>query len=362
MKILVVNTVSFRQHGLISVIYNYCANMDRTDLDFVFTAINEVPEELKAKFEPLGRIVQLPSRREGVKNYLWALGKLIREEKIDVIHIHGNSGTMLAEVLLSKLCGVKNIIIHAHSTQTTYPLINRLLKVPMMHLSDTCIACSKATGEWLYGQHPYTVLNNAIDLPRFCFSERSRDKYRKEFGIQTELVIGHVGHFSHSKNHDFLIDVFYELHKSEPNSKLLLLGDGALFNEIKDKTKCLGLQEAVIFAGRRNDTADIYSAMDIFILPSNWEGLPLVTVEAQANSLPALVSKAVPLYAKGSDYLFYKDLSDGAGSWAQALQVIMERKMSRNSDTHQGLTDIGLNIQTEAEKLRMIYLGEKCGM
>lgn len=357
-KILIVNTVGYNYDGMTSVILNYLSAMERQDLKFYFCVYENINPALKEQLEQLGDTVVIPNRKKNVVCYVRTLMRLLRSH-MDVIHVHGNSGTMLIEVLLAKWCGVKKIIVHGHNTKTNYPMVNAVLKVPMMYLADICMACSKAAGEWLYGNHPYIVLNNAIDLSRFQFSAESRKIYRDEFGVKDEFLIGHIGHFTPQKNHFFLIEVFYEFHKLEPASKLLLISDGPRFEQVKAIVQERGLQDSVIFAGRRKDVADIYSAMDMFLLPSCWEGLPLTMVEAQVNGLPLLVSDVITEDAKCIDRVYYKALSDGAKSWAEKILQIQNQYCDRGADTHTAIMENGFDIYQEAEKLRHIYLNKK---
>ena len=169
-------------------------------------------------------------------------------------------------------------------------------------------------------------------------------------------MVGHIGHFTEQKNHFFLIDVFAAFHKLEPNSKLLLISDGPRFQQVQEKVAQLGLQDAVIFAGRRSDVAGIYSAMDLFILPSCWEGLPLVMVEAQMNGLPLLVSDAVTSAAKCTDRVWYKSLEDGTQSWAETLLKLKNQRFDRQKGFRGIIAEKGFDIQAEAEKLRQLYL------
>ena len=353
-KVLIINTVGFQYNGINSVISNYLTNMNREGLRFVFPVYEDIMPSLKAELEALGETAVVSNRKKKITGYMRDLMGLMKDN-FDAVHIHGNSGTMLIEVALAKLCGVKHVMIHSHSTRTNHPIVNRLLKAPMMCLADTCIACSRASGQWLYGNYPHTVLNNAVDLPGFRFSEESRETYRREFGIRDEFLIGHIGHFSAAKNHFFLIDIFREFHKLEPRSKLLLLSDGPRFEQVKAKVAELGLEDAVIFAGRRNDIAGIYSAMDLFILPSCWEGLPLVLVEAQANGLPVLASDVITEDAICTDRILYKSLEDGAPAWADQLMQLRDRGYDRTADTHPDIAAKGFDIREEAEKLRTIY-------
>lgn len=356
-KILISPTLGLDLEGITSVIYNYTKAMDRSDLQISFLTYGDLKPAVRERFEALGEILFVSDRKQSTMAYVKDYMALLKERRFDVVHINGNSGTMVIEVLLAKLCGVKNVMVHAHSTRTSHPFVNAVMKAPMMYLAQECIACSEASGQWLYGRHPYTLLNNAIDLSCFRYEDALRQRYREEFGIrEEEYLIGHIGHFTEPKNHFFLIDVFAEFHKLEPASRLLLISDGPRFQQVKEKVNALGLADAVIFAGRRSDVAGIYSAMDLFILPSCWEGLPLVMVEAQVNGLPLLVSEAVTRVAKCTDRVHYKPLEDGAESWALCLQELMKAPCDRRVDYRPVIAEKGFDIHEEAAKLRKLYL------
>ena len=355
-KILISPTLGLDLEGITSVIYNYTKAMDRTGLQLSFLTYGDLKPSVRERFEALGEIVFVSDRKQSTLAYVKDYIALLKERSFDAVHINGNSGTMVIEVLLAKLCGVKNVMVHAHSTRTSHPFVNAVMKAPMMWLADTCIACSEASGRWLYGNHPYTLLNNAIELPGFRYAEELREQYRREFGIGEEYLIGHIGHFTEPKNHFFLIDIFEAFHRLEPASKLLLISDGPRFQEVKEKVARLGLEDAVIFAGRRSDVAGIYSAMDLFILPSCWEGLPLVLVEAQVNGLPVMVSDVVTKVAKCTDRVFYKPLEDGAESWARSLRELLKTPVDRRADQIPAIAAKGFDIQTESAKLRELYL------
>lgn len=355
-KILVINTVGFQFEGISSVILNYIGNMNRQGLDITFPVYEDTPRELKERLGTLGATVTVPNRKGDIKGYITCLYRILGEG-FDVLHVHGNSGTMLIETVLAKLRGVKKVIVHTHSTNTSYPIANAVMKYPMMFLAEERLACSKTAGDWLYGKQKYTVLNNAIDLERYRFSPQKREQYREEFDVkEDELLIGHVGHFTPVKNHVFLLEVFNAYCGLNPKAKLLLIGNGPDQSRVKEKAKELGIWDQVIFAGPRSDAAEIYSAMDLFLLPSSWEGLSLVTLEAQANGLPALVSDRVPLEVKCTDRVFFEALTDTSQEWAQNLGKILGLNIARSSDTHGDIAGKGFDISLEAEKLRKIYL------
>ena len=354
-RVLIINTVGMGFEGISMVILNYLRNMSADGLELHITATPGVSGEIREILESLGTMHIIPQKQENLKGYLQGI-RTILKNGIDVIHIHGNSGTMAMEVLLARLCGVRRILVHGHSTKTDHPLVHAVLKYPMMMLAHERIACSEATGNWLYGRFPHKRLNNAVKLDGFLFREDLRKQYREEFGLKNEFLIGHIGHFTEPKNHFFLIDVFAAFHRMEPDSKLLLVSDGPRFRKVKEKVTQLGLQDAVIFAGRRSDVAGIYSAMDLFILPSCWEGLPLVMVEAQMNGLPLLVSDVVTKAAKCTDRVCYKPLEDGAESWAESLRTLRKKTYDRETDYREVIAEKGFDIQTEAAKLRDLYL------
>ena len=358
-KILISPTLGLDLEGITSVIYNYTKAMDRSDLQISFLTYGDLKPAVRERFEALGEILFVSDRKQSTLAYVKDYVALLKKHRFDVVHINGNSGTMVIEVLLAKLCGVKNVMVHGHNTKTNHPIVNAILKYPMMWLSQQCIACSEGAGKWLYGTYPHMVLNNAIALSNFRFQETLRQQYREEFGAGKDFLIGHVGHFSEQKNHFFLIDIFAAFHKLEPASKLLLISDGPRFEQVKEKVADLGLQDAVIFAGRRGDVAGIYSAMDLFILPSCWEGLPLVMVEAQANGLPVLVSDVVTREAKCLERVCYKPLEDGAESWARSLQELQHGSFGRQDDVLPAIAAKGFDIQQEAETLRNMYLKER---
>lgn len=353
-KILIVNTLGLHYEGITSVIYNFISNMDRTDMKIDFIAFDGMNPELKRDFEKLGEIRITPRRKKDVKGYIKALDKIL-DDGYDIIHIHGNSGTMAIETVLAKRHKVKKIITHCHNTTCSHPVVNKML-IPIMKSTATdFMSCSKASGKWLYGKSDYTVLNNAIKLDRFEFDEKVREECRKELGFGDEFIVGNIGHFHEQKNHTFLVEIYAEFHRICPESKLLLVSDGPKLDEIKEKVKSLGISNSVIFAGRRSDPERMYQAMDLFLLPSLWEGLPVVMLEAQAAGLPLLVSDTVTQDAKCCDTTVYKSLGDGAQSWAKDIAAIKSRRKDR-TNRRKDIAEHGFDILSEAGKLRDIYL------
>ena len=356
-NVLIISCGGLIYDGITSVIYNYCNNMNRDGINFTFLAYSNIPKEINDKFKKIGNIIIVPNRKKDLKNYIKSLKQIMTNNYFDVVHIHGNSFTMLIEASLAKKSKVKKIIVHSHSTNCDHPFLNKLFKNKLQKKATNLIACSKKSGEWLYGKSNYIILNNAIDIDNFTYKEDIRKKIRNTFNINDkDIVLGHVGHFTIEKNHKFLLDIFKEYHKINNNSKLLLIGEGPLFETIKNTIYELNLQGSVLLLGKRKDVNDIYQAMDIFVLPSLWEGLPLVMIEAQSPGLPCLVSSNVTEDAKCIEQVYYDDLSKSDTDWANDIQKIINKKFDRNINTKNIITKKGFNITKEAELLRKIYI------
>ena len=222
------------------------------------------------------------------------------------------------------------------------------------------MCCSELAGRWLFGDKTYDegkvyLLNNAIDLDKFKYDKKIRDKKRKELGIKEDtIVIGHIGRFVAQKNHTFLIDIFNQFHKKEKNSILLLAGQGPLQEEIKNKVRELGLDDSVRFLGQRNDANELYQAFDVFLLPSLYEGLPVVGVEAQASGLLCFFSDDMTKETKVLDSTVFMSLSNTAEEWTG--EILTNLKDYKRINTKNEVSDNGFDIEVEARKLEKYYI------
>lgn len=355
-RVLVINTIGFNYEGITNVAMNYIENMNRSDMEFFFCVFNGTKKLIVNWLEKFGAVIEIPPRKK-INHYFFSLNKILKNN-FDVAHIHGNSGTMVIETFLCKLNNIGKTIIHCHSTHTDHPVISGLFKRMAIRQADVCLACSGEAGDFLYGKIRYTVLNNAIKLEKFEFNEEVRTQYRRKLGIDGEILVGHVGNLKRPKNHNFLIDVFNEYHKINSESKLLLIGDGPLLDNMREKGNRMGLQDNIIFAGRRGDVECLYQAMDIFLFPSLWEGLGLAAIEAQVSGLPVLASNNVPVIAGCTDRFSSLDLESGEKRWAEKMECILKERDKRealNEKEKQAISDKGYDIKTEAKKLEFIY-------
>ena len=268
-RVLVVNTVNTGFTGITSVIMNYVRKTyDLVQYDFVLCG--QVENSFADELRSFGSNVIIPpcSRVKKPLTYSSWLKKIIKSNGYDVIHVHGNSGTMYFEMHSAKKAGVPVRIAHSHSTSCKYMLAHRVLK-PLLNRELThALACSGLAGKWLF-KNSFEVLPNGIDVDKFKYLQEIRDEYRRNLEVEDKFVIGHVGYMNSEKNHMYLLNIFDKFVKKCPESKLFLIGDGRLRPQIEAFISEHNLNESVQLFGKRSDMAQLYQCMDVFILPSN---------------------------------------------------------------------------------------------
>lgn len=351
--------------GVESCITNYYNSIDRSKVqfDFYIEATCEIVD--KERIEAMGgRVIFIPHYTHVFK-YVKTLKKLLKEGNYDIVHCNMNALSVFA-LSAAKKAGVKIRIAHSHSTSSKREWKKNIIKNLLRPFSRTFathyFACSEHAGRWLFGDKAFdegkvTVINNAINLDRFKFDAEKRSEMRSSLNLKDEIVLGHIGRFMTQKNHSFLVDVFNEYSKLVPHSKLLLLGEGPLLNETAAKVESLNLKDKVIFAGVDKSPENYYQAMDIFLLPSIYEGLGLVLIEAQASGLPSFVSTEVPAAAKVLDSTYYLDLNSSAKEWAEkiAQTVTTHATDEQRLNAYSKFVGSNYDIRTEAEKLLNLY-------
>lgn len=288
--------------GVEAVIMNYYRHIDRTKVQFDFIIDEDSTNIPREEIEKLGGHVILCPPYQKMRKYMKFLEKLFREKKYRIVHSNINTLSVFP-LKAAKKAGVPVRIAHSHNTSNPREIKRNLIKNILRKFSKKYatdyFACGEAAGRYQFGNRVFDagkvkIIPNAIDVEKFKFDPDARKKLRKEIGIKDDdFVIGHVGAFRKQKNHTFLIDVFAEVKKERKNAKLVLVGQGPLREQIEEKVKKLGLENDVFFLGQRNDTNKLYSVFDVFCLPSLYEGLPVVGIEAQANGVSCVFSKNI---------------------------------------------------------------------
>lgn len=351
--------------GVESVLMNYYRNLDRTKVQFDFLCDSDSTNIPYEEIEKLGGKVILIPPYQKVFRYQKELIRIFKENKYKIVHSHINTMSIFP-LRAAKMAGVLVRIAHSHSTTNMKEWKKNLLKQVLRPFSKVYatdyMCCSELAGRWLFGDKEYDkghvyLLNNAVDLDKFKYDEEIRIRKRKELNIPEDtLVIGHVGRFVEQKNHRFLIDIFNEVHKEKSNSLLLLAGQGPLMNEMKEKVTELNLTENVEFLGQRNDIAELYQALDVFCLPSLYEGLPVVGVEAQATGLLCILSDEMTKETKVLDTTEFLSLDQSAKEWADI--ILMKYKLFKRKNCTIEISKKDFNIKKEASKLSRRYYEE----
>ena len=346
--------------GVESVIMNYYRHLDHSKVQFDFICDDDSTRIPYDEIKKLGGRVFLVPKYQNLPKYLKALEKLFKENQYRIVHSNINTLSVFP-LYAAKKAGVPIRISHSHSTSNPKEwkrnLIKNILRPFSKRYATDYFACSELAGRYLFGNKAFDqgkvkIIHNAIDVDKFKFDEVARKKLRKEFGIKdSTIVIGHVGRFVQQKNHTFLVDVFKEYHKKNPDSKLLLVGSGPLEDEIKKKVERLGLKDSVLFLGQRDDINKLYSVMDVFCLPSLYEGLPVVGVEAQAAGLPTIFSNRISKEVIVSSYAKIVSIQD------TGLYIEKINKATRSIKKQRSYATVFeyMDINNEASTLEKIY-------
>ncbi len=290
----------------------------------------------------------------------------ILDNGYDIVHLHTSwwRGFVLEEIAKRKR--VKKIIVHCHNTDVHIKENQSREEARQLHLQQRelltedmatdFIACSEDAAEWLYADRiskdKIQIIPYAIEVDDYKFNQKTRTRYRKMLNLQAEdYAIGHVGRFAYQKNHDFLIDVFENVCKYNERAKLLLIGVGELEKEIKNKVFLKGLENRVLFLGKRDDVAPFMQAMDIFVFPSKFEGFGIVLIEAQAAGLKCIVSNEVPQIARITDNIDY--LSFEMDLWTD--RVLEYSRGYARKDMSIILENKGYGMKALTSKFEKIY-------
>lgn len=350
--------------GLETMLMNYYRRIDRSQVQFDFLTHREYDGDYGEEIRRLGGVIyHLPRLNPFSRNYKKKLGEFFDlHSEYQVIHVHQDC---LSSIILksARQHGVKVRVAHSHNSNQDmnikYPL-KLYYQRYIPKYATTMMACSKEAGTWMFRGAEFQILNNAIDARLYIFDSEKKRQQRKKWGIKPdELLIGHVGRFSFQKNHFFLIDIFHAIQEKVP-AKLILVGDDSTerAKKIKEKIMALDLQDKMIFTGIRSDVADIMQAMDVFVFPSHYEGLPVTMVEAQASGLPCLISDKVPIECKKTDLVCQIPLDAGAKAWAE--QAITASHVVRRN-TYEEIKDAGFDIAENANWLQEFYVKAAMG-
>lgn len=342
--------------GLETMLMNYYRHIDRTQIQFDFLTHRPERADYDDEIERLGgRVYHAPRLYpQNYAAYFSFMTKFFQEHpEYWIMHSHIDAMSYLP-LLAGKRAGVPIRIAHSHSTSIDrdlkYP-IKLLFRSILMTAANECCACGQAAGNFLFNQHEYMVIPNAVDARFFFFDALQRETQRREMNLDGRLVIGHVGRMSYPKNHKFLMEIFAALCKQRKDAVLLLIGTGEYAERIRAQVESLGLTEHVRFMGSQADVAPFYQAMDVFVMPSLFEGVPVTGIEAQYAQLPCLFSDRVPREVEFTKQCSFLPLSAPAEAWAD--QIL---EMSGRSRGGEIIQDGRYDIRQAAQSLTDYYM------
>ncbi|MBQ6383380.1 MAG: glycosyltransferase family 1 protein [Clostridia bacterium] len=350
--------------GIETMLMNYYREMDRSRIQFDFLANKPVPGEYDDEIRGMGgRVFFSPGLNPlHYPQYRRFVSDLLKNNPdIRIVHAH-NEAMGLYALQSAKSAGIRVRIAHAHNTRIIrdykYPL-KLVCKQLLPGAATDYWSCGTEAGIYYYGEKRWKasgfILHNAIDVSKFAFRPETREQLRRLHGVNNCFVIGHVGRFNVQKNHSRLLDIFAETAKAAPDARLALIGVGELEQSLKDKARTMGLQDKILFLGQMADVSGWYHAMDCFVMPSLFEGLPVVGIEAQAAGLPCFFSDPVTDEVLLSPDACRISLRADDTEWAKAILAVKNSEKARI----QGADIIrraGYDIHTEARKLQETYL------
>lgn len=353
--------------GLTKYICQNYKFIDRNKVQFDFLTFDSQLLAFENDLCAMGaRVYHIPRPSEPLEFYN-AIKEIIENNEYKAVHFHLSYANFVP-VLLTKLAGANRIFIHSHSTEIDDDrwwvrkikfLVHCVGRLLWSKLGNEYFACSNLAGIWMYRNwradgDKYHLAFNGIEVDKYIYNQAVRAKKRKKLGVSDEnFVVGHIGRFCYQKNQEFLINVFARLLERVPQAKLLLIGTGDDERAIRTQAERLGILGNVCFLGRRTDVAELYQAMDVFVLPSRFEGLVIVGIEAQAAGLQCVISDAVSKELAITDLVKYVSLSRDVDEWADVIEHCQGHDRLNQSDH---IRSSGYDIVNSAKLIEELYL------
>lgn len=345
--------------GIQSFIMNVYRRIDKEKIQFDFLVCKRNPLYGNEIDHLGGKIYYVPARNQGIFANRKALKDFFsRHHEYDVVHMHESSLSYIDPLIAAKRVGTKKLLIHSHNTRVPgsalHKILHRFNQTRIGNIATDYIACGEMAADWMFGRSAVIdkvqIIYNGIDLKKFEFDPVLRDTVRNELEVNNDFVIGHAGRFETVKNHVFLLDVFSEILKMQPQSVLLLAGTGSLVDTVKMKAETLGIGDKIRFLGVRNDIHRLYQAMDCFVLPSLYEGFPVSIIEAEASGLPCVMADTITKETCLKKNVAVLDLAESKSAWAEKILQLNYREIDNSL-----LYSKGFDIENTVQKLYKLY-------
>ncbi len=356
--------------GAETMVMNYYRNIDKSKIQFDFLVHRQERGAYDDEIEAMGgRIYRMcPIHPQNFGKYKKMLKVFFDEHpEYKILHSHMSELGCFAFIEAHKR-GIRVKVCHAHNAPVRNSmtlkekgqlLFRDYFKKKMLPYSDFLFICGEEAGNWLYGhknKDRFIMMNNAVDASKFRYNPEHNKEIRQELGFENEFLILNVGRFNPQKNHTFIVDIFEQIKKTHPSSKLLLAGNGELENEIRNKVLSKGLGDDVVFLGLRSDIHKLLSASDVFLFPSLYEGLPVTMVEAQASGIRCFISDAIPSQCILGNDVSVMSLNDSPEKWAEEITCFADGYT--RPDRYESIADAGFDIKANAKWLEEFYITE----
>lgn len=290
--------------------------------------------------------------------------RLLQEYHYETAHIHSDVAyKLLLYGLAAKIGGVTTVVVHSHSTgiegryKSLKKVLQRISKSILTHTDFVKLACSKPASQWMYEcPEEAHIIKNGIVTEKFIYSVETREKVRKELGLRGEYLVGTVGRFSYQKNPFYELEIIKKLFRKDINARFLWIGSGDLKEKVEARARAYGIYDRIIFLGNTDYVNEYYQAMDCFILPSRFEGLPIVGIEAQAAGLPCFFSDTITREVGITDWAHFISLKKKPEEWAE---IILKESKVKRKNMEEEIIEAGYDIRREIGKLEKFYEGEK---
>ena len=332
-------------------------NKDRFHIDFLCFSREDIAYEEEIERNGSSLFI-LPQRKEGLV-FFHSLKSFFKNNQYDVLHWCACSCTTIAPLYYAYKYNVPVRITHSHNSSCLgvhNKMLHYVLRPIMNILTTDRLACSEKASRWFFLNRKSTIIKNGIDIKKFSYDKSIRVRLRHDLNIHdTTKVIGHIGRFDPVKNHSFLLDIFSQ-YSNHADTILMLIGIGALEHSVREKVRLLHLEDKVLFLQERSDVPDLLQAMDLFIMPSLFEGLPFVLVEAQAAGLPCLVSDNVDPNVKITPYIDFLSINESPDIWINAMERMFNNYKRITTDKY--MKNNGFTIDDTVKKLEAIYSRE----
>lgn len=348
--------------GIETFLLNLYRQIDRDKFQFHFVTTATVPA-CKKQLEELGGVIHKVSTAHEVSHYINDVRKLLMDN-FDIIHFHKNSAANILPLVEARKVNSSLIIVHSHNTAPSKGKITTFLhwanRSKLYKYSNVHLACSDIAGKWMYGNKEYEVVRNGIIAKKFLFDMSKREKIRSELELSSgTFVVGNVGRFVEQKNHQRLLKIFKKIHEKRKDSYMLLVGEGPLRDKIEKEAENLGISDRVKFLGNRTDVADVLMAIDAFVMPSLYEGLPVAGVEAQAAGTYLYLADTISSQTEITKNVTWFSLGQSDNEIAQMiLQNGFPDEVNR-AKANDEIVAAGYDISSTCKRIEEIYTHER---